>query len=182
MENKNSDNKEVHANHSPSSYSGGNYSTNSKASSKKDRRIIFLIFAFSILIIIGLIVLAGIVNKKSTAKLVTGQTSTESPDPGFNQTQSQLQDYNQEATIELTSSGPLPQELTVTKNTKIIWQNKDVKDHKLAIVAGESIPTGFYNNRIIAAGDGYPYVAAYSGTFHYYFVDDPSFVGTVIVK
>jgi len=142
-----------------------------------------------IFIIIGLVVIVGVVlaivlTHKSTPKPVATTTSdnTETPDPGYDQTESQLDSYKQEATIQLTASGPSPQTLNVPLNTRVIFQNLDSAAHTISITPGEPVPYQFYNNRTVDVGGGYPWVATKPVTFHYYYSDDPAKSGEVVVK
>jgi plastocyanin len=121
-------------------------------------------------------------NANDTTTSEAADTSGEEPEDGFYQTEAQLNDYQADATIQLTASGPSPQTMTVPVGTKVIWQNIDTANHEIAISPGQTVPPQFYNNRTIVAGDGYPYVVSQTGTFDYYFVDNPSLTGQLIVK
>lgn len=132
------------------------------------------------LVIVGIIISAFVVNHKSTNQ--KSNNTSEKPEVGGYQTETELRNYKQSAVIQITATGPSPQTLTIPNDTKINWQNTDNKVHVIAIAPGETIPNQFYNNRSIAVGGGYPFVIHKTGAFHYYYTDDPARTGLVIVK
>lgn len=109
------------------------------------------------------------------------QQSTEAPESGL-QTEDQLRDFKHEVTVVITAKGPSPQTLTISKDTRVNWENRDTIVHKLAITPGTTVPPLFDNQHQIELGGGYPYVIHQATMFHYYLVDHPNQGGEVIVK
>ncbi len=139
-------------------------------------------FIIAILVgIVAIVVIVAVVAHKPATKS-TKQATTGVNEAGYNQSEDELNNFKQTADINVSASGATPQTLTVPVDTKIIWKNSDSVSHEIAISPGENIPYQFYNNRTIIADGGYPFVIRQTGTFHYYYVDNPSYTGTVVVK
>jgi plastocyanin len=141
--------------------------------------------ALALLIVVLLIVVVAAVawaifHKKTAPQPATKLSQTF--EVGTKQTEVQLGTYKRTATIQVTANGPLPSTLTVPTGTKIIWQNIDSASHEIAISPNETVPNQFLNNRVIPVGGGYPYVDNWPGTIHYYYVDNPTLTGVVVVQ
>ncbi len=142
-------------------------------------KIILVIGTIILVVAVGAYTFTRHNSKKTTS---SSQTHiTESPESG-KQTESELNDFKQEVTVEISADGISPQVLHISKDTRINWINKDKVVHKLAITPGDTVPPQFDNDHQIDVGGGYPYVIHQSITFHYYVVDKPIHSATVIVK
>lgn len=150
----------------------------------KTTAILLIILVMIIAVVaVGVLIYRSNHNKKTaTSKTNQATQATGTPEDGSKQTEAELRNFKDEATVNVTAEGPSPQTLNIAPGTKIIWQNKDSKSHQLAINPGSTVPNQFYNNRVLAAGDGYPFVINQTGTFHYHYVDNPTINGTIVVK
>ncbi len=139
---------------------------------------------FALSVLVGMLAFSVIIALIVTSPVIvkTVHVTNASIETGYNQTEDELNNFKHEANINVTANGPSPQTLTVPVNTKIVWHNTDIKFHIIAISPGEKIPYQFYNNRTIITSGGYPFVIRQTGTFHYYYLDDPTQTGEVIVK
>jgi plastocyanin len=145
---------------------------------KISKRLLILAIIVGVLAVLAIV--AVLINNHS--KTIINHALTGVNEAGYNQSEDQLNDFKQTANINVSATGASPQTLSVPLNTKIIWQNSDRISHEIAISPDEKIPFQFYNNRTIIASGGYPFVIRQTGTFHYYYVDNPSLTGEVIVK
>ncbi len=156
-------------------------SDNLKPPNKKSNPSLMVVFTVAIIALVGGFLVYNRMHKSSKSNPTKTET-TESPDPGYKQSETELKNYKQEVTVLLTADGPSPQTLNIPTDTKIVWQNQDSKPHQLAISPGTPTPNQFYNNRTVDPAGGYPFVIHQTGTFHYYYVDNPIVNGTIIVR
>lgn len=136
----------------------------------------FLIVAIAIVIIAGVFILGS---KKSPYKTPT-QSGSQSQQTATSPTQAEKQN---EVTVTVTSSGFVPQTLTIKAGTKVVWTNKS----GVAVSVNSALhPTHLLypplNLGEVADGSSVQLVFDKPGAYNYHNHLNPGQTGTIVVE